>query len=113
MVPQYCSYGSAGMPAVPATIFMSARDTSLGYFGALYNVNIFLEGTFGKIILTRYSIVIEHQIKLLAKIFSTKGGSDNPNITLPKRLIKIVWQLSNSFYLFAVFQTRSKTIFIS
>ena len=24
MVPQYCSYGSAGVPAVPATIFMSA-----------------------------------------------------------------------------------------
>ena len=23
MVPQYCSFGSAGMPAVPATIFMS------------------------------------------------------------------------------------------
>ena len=23
MVPQYCSYGSAGVPAVPATIFMS------------------------------------------------------------------------------------------
>ena len=23
MVPQYCSYGSAGMRAVPATIFMS------------------------------------------------------------------------------------------
>ena len=23
MVPQYCSYGSAGAPAVPATIFMS------------------------------------------------------------------------------------------
>ena len=23
MVPQYCFYGSAGMPAVPATIFMS------------------------------------------------------------------------------------------
>ena len=25
MVPQYCSYGSAGVPAVPATILMSAR----------------------------------------------------------------------------------------
>ena len=24
MVPQYCSFGSAGVPAVPATIFMSA-----------------------------------------------------------------------------------------
>ena len=24
MVPQYCSYGFAGVPAVPATIFMSA-----------------------------------------------------------------------------------------
>ena len=23
MVPQYCSYGSAGVPAVPATIFLS------------------------------------------------------------------------------------------
>ena len=22
-IPQYCSYGSAGVPAVPATIFMS------------------------------------------------------------------------------------------
>ena len=26
MVPQYCSYGSAGVPAVPATIFMSGRN---------------------------------------------------------------------------------------
>ena len=26
MVPQYCSYGSAGVPAVPATIFMSGGD---------------------------------------------------------------------------------------
>ena len=25
MVPQYCSYGSAGMPAMPATIFMSVK----------------------------------------------------------------------------------------
>ena len=32
MVPQYCSYGSTGVPAVPATIFMSAQtytDTRL------------------------------------------------------------------------------------
>ena len=27
MVPQYCSYGSAGMPAVPVTIFMSVNMT--------------------------------------------------------------------------------------
>ena len=25
MVPQFCSYGSAGVPAVPATIFMSGK----------------------------------------------------------------------------------------
>ena len=29
MVPQYCSYGSAGVPAVPATIFMSVYETVL------------------------------------------------------------------------------------
>ena len=28
MVPQYYSYGSAGVPAVPATIFMSAWHSS-------------------------------------------------------------------------------------
>ena len=26
MVPQYCSYGSTGVPAVPATIFMSETE---------------------------------------------------------------------------------------
>ena len=30
MVPQYCSHGYAGMPAVPATIFISGE--TLGYW---------------------------------------------------------------------------------
>ena len=31
MAPQYCSYGSAGMPAVPATIFMSEWASKQAY----------------------------------------------------------------------------------
>ena len=33
MVPQYWSYGSAGVPAVPATIFMSGLSMAMVEYG--------------------------------------------------------------------------------
>ena len=46
MVPQYCSFGSAGMPAVPVTIFMSDCEVlMLVRIYTLSNSSIVLVGT--------------------------------------------------------------------
>ena len=77
----------------PFSLNQASRDTSLEYptRGTLKLLNFLLlptlaplEGTLGKIFLTRklhfsYSIVIEHQIKHFSKtIFNKKGGMTHP-----------------------------------
>ena len=89
----------------PFPLNQASRDTSLEYQqGVLWSTLKFqyfwlwapltpLEGTLGKTFLTRklhfrYSIVIEHQIKHLAKIFFNKKGG----ITHPKNKECRVWE---------------------